>query len=229
MKKNNFRVYIVIGIIFIVFSVISFVAPFEKNGVFALSYIFGVIALALQIYVYNSSINKGKDAKSKFYGFPIVRIGVIYLAVQLIISFIAMIISELIPMWMYVIVYVMIIAIAAIGCITAETMRDEIEKQDTNLKKDVSEMRALQSLSSSLVGQCNNSEIKIILQKIADEYKYSDPVSCNETKSLEKDMSECMKEIQTAVFEGDIDSVKILGDKELSLITERNRICKLNK
>ena len=90
MGKNEIRGYIVDAILLIVFSVIAFAAPFAKTGVFWMAYLFGVIAIAYQIYVFQISFNQGDDVKSKFYGFPIARVGVIYLAVQLVLSLIEM-------------------------------------------------------------------------------------------------------------------------------------------
>ena len=83
MNKTSTKGYIVLGLIFVVFTVIAFAAPFNKTGVFALAYIFGVIAIAYQIYVFKISFTAGGDAKSKFYGFPIAKVGVIYLLAQL--------------------------------------------------------------------------------------------------------------------------------------------------
>ena len=81
MGKNEIRGYIVDAIVFIIFSVISFAPPFHKAGVFWLAYIFGVIAIVYQIYVFKISFSQGDDVKSKFYGFPIARVGVIYLGI----------------------------------------------------------------------------------------------------------------------------------------------------
>ena len=67
MGKNEIRGYIVDAILLIVFSVIAFAAPFAKTGVFWMAYLFGVIAIAYQIYVFKISFDQGEDVKSKFY------------------------------------------------------------------------------------------------------------------------------------------------------------------
>ena len=77
--------YLILGIIIVVFTVVSFVAPFTKTPTFWVSYVFGLVAICFQISVWNRFI-KGESLKSKFLGFPVLYIGVTYLIVQLIIS-----------------------------------------------------------------------------------------------------------------------------------------------
>ncbi|MBQ8318730.1 MAG: DUF308 domain-containing protein [Lachnospiraceae bacterium] len=229
MGKNEKRGYAILAILFVVFSVIAFAVPFTKNAVFVLAYIFGAIAIAFQIYVFKLSFSHGEDAKSKFYGMPIANIGLYYLSVQLVISLIEMATAKFLPTWVAVVVNVIPLALALIGCITAEVMRDEIERQDVQLKKDVSNMRALQSMSASFVGMCSDDDMKKQLQNLADEFKYSDPVSSEDTKELESELQQMMKELQGAIIDSDMAAVKTLCMKVLAGLNERNRVCKLGK
>ena len=229
MSKNKVRGYITLAVLLIVFSVIAFAAPFAKTVVFWLAYVFAVIAIAYQIYVFRISFSNEGDAKSKFYGFPIARVGVIYLIVQLVISLIEMVLAVFLPVWAAVIVNVFPIAFAVVGCIASDIMRDEIVRQDMRLKKDVSNMRALQSMSAALVGQCNDADLKKTIQNMADEFKFSDPVSSEQTKDMEQELQSQMNEIQKAVVDGDSVSAKTLCSKILGSLAERNRICALNK
>ena len=49
MSKNKLRFYVAIAIIFVVLTVIAFALPLAKTATFWISYIFAVIALAVQI------------------------------------------------------------------------------------------------------------------------------------------------------------------------------------
>lgn len=46
--KNRARSWVALGVILVVYSVVAFAPPFVKNGVFWLSYVFGVVAIAVQ-------------------------------------------------------------------------------------------------------------------------------------------------------------------------------------
>ena len=229
MSKNRLRGYITLAVLLAVFSVVAFAAPFSKTAVFWLAYVFGVFAIAYQIYVFQISFAEGGSVKSKFYGFPIARIGMLYLTAQLIISLLEMILAALLPVWAAVIVNVFPIAFAVVGCIAADVVRDEITRQDVQLKKDVSNMRALQSMSAALAGQCNEADIKEIVRNMADEFQFSDPVSSEQTKDLEQELQNQMNEIQKALVDGDLAAVKTLCGKILGSLAERNRLCALNK
>lgn len=229
MSKNVLRGYVVDAIVFVLFSVIAFAAPFKMNGVFWCAYVFGVIAILAQIYFFKISFSKGEDVKSKFYGFPIAKIGITYLAIQIAISVIEMVASPVLPLWVAMIANVLPVAFAAIGCIAADVMRDEIVRQDVEIKKDVNNMRSLQSLSASLVGMTQDAELKKNLQDLADEFKYSDPVSSDETMELETELKFMVGEIQRALIDEDVKAARGFCLRAKASLTERNRVCKLGK
>lgn len=229
MKKNTVRGLIVLALLLCVLSVIAFIVPFAKTATFWLAFGFGVFALLFQLYIFRTADAAGGDAKSRFYGFPIARIGVIYLIVQVIVSFVEMALAKVLPTWLPLIVNLILLVAAVIGCMTVETMQEEIVRQDDALKKKVSTMRELQSLSSSLVSQCSDETLKPILQKLADEFRYSDPVSSEKTQEIEEDMKSQVGDIQQALVDGDTEGAKSLCGKLMGSLTERNRVCSVSK
>ena len=229
MTKNTSRGLIILAIVLAVFNLIAFAVPFAHTAVFWIGYGFGVFAILFQLYIFKASFAGNGDAKSRFYGFPIARLGVYYLAAQVVLSVIEMALAGLIPSWPAVIVNALALAFALIGCITAETMRDEIVQQDGKLKKNVSVMRELQSMAASMVGQCGDDEMKNIVKKVADELRFSDPVSSEATAELEDEMRSELADIQQAIVEGDQDGARVLCGKMMGNLAERNRICSVNK
>ncbi len=228
MKTNKTRGILTLMIVLAVFSVIAFVIPFPKNAVFWIAYACGIIAILFQLYIFKSSFGN-ENAKSRFYGFPIARLGIYYLIIQLAVSLIEIALSKILPAWAVVIINVLILAFALIGCITAETMRDEIVRQDVKLKKNVSNMRELQSLSASLVDLSEDDSMKDTLKKLAEEFKYSDPVTSEKTMELEADLKSRMVDLQKTISENDMEAVKELCSKLSGCLRERNRICANSK
>lgn len=225
MKKNMLRVYITLAIVLVVLTVIALAVPFAKTASFWIAYAFGVIAIGYQVYVFNISFAKGEGAKSKFYGFPIAKIGVVYLIVQLVVSLVEMCVAAWVPAWATIIINVIPIAVAAVGCIAAETMRDEIVHQEEQVKKDISNMTALRSMSTALVSQCSDEALKSELKKLADEFRYSDPVTSEETKDVEKELEVQLNELQNKLSEKDFETAKNICVKLNNDLAERNRIC----
>lgn len=229
MEKNKIRMYVALGIVLVVYSVIAFAIPFEKNQTFAFSYLFAVIAILLQLYVFHISFRKEGTVRSKFYGFPIVRIGGIYLIGQLILSLIEMLVAGKLAAWIALVLNIVIAAIAFLGIISADAMRNEIERQDVKLVKDVENMRRLQSMANSLLAVCEDEEIKDSLKKLAEEFRYSDLVSSDATKTYEEELMQMLQELQVALMEKDSNSAKALYTRISLDLKERNRLCALNK
>lgn len=229
MTKNEKRVCIVIAIILVVFAVISLAIPFVKETVFWLSFVFGVIAIGLQVYILKTAFGKDESPKSKFYGFPVAKIGVVYMFVQLILSLVFMAIGFDCPIWIPVIIYIVLLGGAGIGFIAADATRDELERQDVVLKADTECMQNLRSIVYPLSGQVEDGECSDLLKKVAEEFKYSDPVSSDSIKDIEKELTALVEELQKAVVDGDVEAIKLLSQKISVTLTERNRLCKLNK
>ena len=129
----------------------------------------------------------------------------------------------------FILVFLIIIGVVALGTIAADVTRDEIERQDVQIKRDVSNMRELQSLGRSLTAQCDDAVTKEELQKLSDALRFSDPVSSEATAASEAELKRLLTELQTALFDGDTSGATGLCKQAQIVLAERNRICKLNK
>lgn len=228
MSKNKIRLFIVLAIVFAVFTVIAFALPLERPATFWLSYVFALVALAVQIYAYPKAF-AGESPRSKFYGFPLARVATVYLIAQLALSLIFMLTAKWVPAWIPLILFALLLAAAAIGLVAADAVRDEVERQDAAHKASVTTMRGLQSKTAYIAGQCEDPEAKKQLQRLADAFRYSDPVSGDALAEIEANLEALIDELQSAVLEKDIDATKTLCAKTQAALAERNRLCKLNK
>lgn len=225
MKKDTMRGIIVLGVLLILYIFIAFLIPFVHTATFWVSFVFTLIAFAVVAASIYIAFIKNPDAKSKFYGFPIAKIGVIYGAVQLIAGILFMALAKVVPTWVAILVYAIVLGVAVIGLVSADAVVEEIQKQDAKLKKDVSLMRSLQSKVNQMVAQSEDAAIKTL----ADEFRYSDPVSNDAIFDAEADLAAVVDELQAAYVDGDSEVVTRLCRKASALLAERNRLCKLNK
>lgn len=225
MKKDTIRGIIALTVVLALYILIAFLIPFIHTATFWVSFMFTLIAfcvVAASIYI---AFVKNPDAKSRFYGFPIAKLGVIYGVVQLIAGFIFMALGVWIPVWVAVLVYAIALGSVAIGLISADAVREEIQRQDVKLKKDVSFMRNLQSKVCQMATQCDAPELK----RFAEDIRYSDPVSSDALGDIEQELAAAVEELQAAVVDGDSESVAQLCRKASAVLSERNRLCKLGK
>ena len=231
LNKNQIRSIVTVVVIFAVYNVLAFVLPFKHTGLFWIGYSFGLVSIIVSMMILALAFGKNGTAKSSFYGFPIARIGVLYSAVQVPLSFLAMALAGIagIPLWPFVLVFILILGAAVLGTVATDATRDEIVRQDIKLAKDVSAIRALRSLGNSLVAQCTDDEAKKELKKLSDMLNYCDPVSNDATVAAETELKAVMDEIQQAIVDDDVTSVVLLCKKAEAILAERNRLCKLNK
>lgn len=231
LNKDQTRSIVTVAVIFAVYNVLAFVLPFKHTGLFWIGYSFGLVSIIVSMMILALAFGKNGTAKSSFYGFPIARIGVLYSAVQVPLSFLAMALAGIagIPLWPFVLVFILILGAAVLGTVATDATRDEIVRQDIKLAKDVSVIRALRSLGNSLVAQCTDDEAKKELKKLSDMLNYCDPVSSDATIAAETELKAVMDEIQQAIVDDDVTSVVPLCKKAEAILAERNRLCKLNK
>lgn len=224
MKKNWIRGILAGVILLAVYHILAFAVPFRHSALFWTSYGFGWAAFAMLGLGAYLGLGRKADAKSKFYGFPIARLAVIYFGVQMVLGFAAMAVS-VVPVWAAVVVYGILLALAALGMIGADAVVEEIHRQDAKLKKDVTFMRSLQSKVNQMATQTEVPEVK----KFAEDVRYSDPVSCEALAEIERDLAAAVDELQAAIVDGDRDAIPALCRKAASVLGERNRLCRLNK
>ena len=233
MKKGFVQSAIVFGILLVLYILIAFLVPFAKTATFWVSVVFTVVAFAVAAAAFYIAFVKTPDAKSKFYGFPIARIGVIYAIVQIVASFVFMALATFVaewPVWPAILVYAVALGVTLIGLIAADAVVEEVQRQDVQLKKDVYLMRSLQSKLNQMTSQCDgNPDAADAVKKFAEELRFSDPVSSDALVDVERDLAAAVDELQAAVTDGDSAAVKQLCCKGMGILSESNRLCKLDK
>ena len=225
MKKDTLRATIVAVIAFVIYNLIAFVIPFAHTAAFWISYGFTLAAFAVVAASIYIAFIKQPDVKSRFYGFPVARIGAIYGAAQLVVSLVVMALALWVPWWIPVVVYAVGVGVAVIGLVSAEAVAEEIKTQDVKLKKETSLMKGLQSKLEQMAAKTDDAAIKAL----AEEFRYSDPVSNTAIADAEAELAAAVNELQAAFAGADKDAVAQLCNKTSALLAERNRLCKLNK
>ena len=228
-KTNEIRWWVGLGAAAVVYNVIAFALPFAKTGVFFLSWIFTMAALAAQVYVIRTAFFKGEGVRSKLYGFPIARVGMIYLAVQVVLGLIFMALGTVVPFWLPLVLYVILMGAAFIGLITTEGVREEVERQERKLVKDVGRMKKFRALADTLAREGQIPEAKEPLRELAEVFRYSDPVSSEALKEIEDKLADDLARLQDAVALLEKEKTLELCRKTKRDLEERNQMCRMHK
>lgn len=225
MKRNFTRSAICLGVLLLLYILLAFLIPFPKTAVFWLSFGFTLVAFAVTSWALYTAFLKKPGSTSRFYGFPIARIGVIYGGGQLVCGLLFMALGKWTPTWLAVLVYAAMLGAAVIGLMGAETVVDTIQSQEQKMKQDVRFMRDLQSKVNQMAAQCSLPEVNQFCENI----RYSDPVSSEALAEIDLDLSAAVDNLQSAIVDGDNIAIRQLAQKADNVLNERNRLCKLNK
>ncbi|MDE6838290.1 MAG: hypothetical protein K2P33_07810 [Acutalibacter sp.] len=229
MKKNTVRFWVLFAVVVALYHVAAFAIPFAKSSVFFISYLFTLVAILSQIYVVKTAANRGRDVRSRFYGFPIIKTGMAYLGSQLALGFFLMQVGTIVPVWAAVVLCAMLFGCAAVGFISADAVRDGVEYQDVKLQSDITFIRDLQAKTASFDTSGLQSEAAHQVKKLAEAVRYSDPVSSAATQGVEGVLSACIDELQQMIWERNHSQVVELARNALQLLNQRNQICKGSK
>lgn len=222
MKKNHVMSYLALGIVFALFNVIAFVIPTDKTTTFWTAYGFSVVAFAAQIPLWKIAFGKKDTLKSKFLGIPVIHVGITYLIIQLI-AFAIFMIFPMLPVWLAIVVCSIILAIATLCAIAGQAGANEINRVEEKIKVKRAFIQFLQIDIEMLAETETDNETKTALKKLAEKVRFSDPMSHEMLVELESRRSAKVEEMKTAADK------KALIDEVTTLLTERNKKCKILK
>ena len=222
MKKNSTKGYVILGILFALVSIIAFAVPTVKTTTFWIAYVFTAAAFAAQIVIWKTALGKEETLKSKFLGFPVVHIGIVYAVIQVIAFAVFMFVPTL-PAWSAIVAGSVIAGVSAVCMISADAGRHEIERVEEKVQKKVFYIRELQADIELLADNESDAAVKAALTQLAEKIRFSDPMSNEQLADLENKISTIVAELKTA-------SSKLEIITELnSLLDERNKKCKILK
>lgn len=222
MKKNSTKGYVILGILFVVVSVIAFAVPLQKTAAFWITYAFTAIAILAQIVIWNVALGREDTLKSKFLGLPVLHLGTLYLIVQLA-AFAVYLFIPVLPVWSAVVVCVALGGVFSVCMISADVGRNEIERVEDKIQKKAFYIRALQADVELLANVESDAKVKAELLRLAEKIRYSDPMSHEQVAELEAQIAEKVSDLKAAANKGEI-----ITEIHL-LLDERNRKIKMCK
>ena len=222
MKKNSSKGYLILGILFILVSVIAFTVPAAKTAAFWISYAFTVVAFAAQIIIWNAALGRSESLKSKFLGFPVVHIGIVNIVVQIIALIVFLAIPTL-PIWSAVVACAVIAGTSAVCMIASDVGRSEIELVSAKVQEKTFYIKQLQADVELLAGSETDTATKSALMQLAEKIRYSDPMSDEQLSDIEDRITEKIAELKVST-----DKTIIINELN-SLLDERNRKIKIFK
>lgn len=233
MKKNGYRYLIITFIILVIYNVAIFAIPFPNNSeaTFWLSWVFGLVAIIAQPVIAYYALKDSESLKSKLYGWPIIKLGYIYLVIQMILTVIFLVVGCFvkIPVWIFIVPTVLVLGFTSIGLITTKTYKEEIEKMEEAAPLNITFIKELRADTKTLANIYQDKPFGKDLEKLAEEVRFSDPVSSDAVINVETKIAQKYEELKETINKAEIDVVKQSINELMYLVQERNQRVKSNK
>ena len=231
MNKKNKSIIAVYGILAFIYLIAFVIIPFSKNAASWISFVFTLVSFVLSLGVTLYVFGKDDEMTSKFYGFPIFKIAYMYPLVQFAVGVIICLIAalEAVPYWVALILSLVILSVSAIGVIATDNARDIIEENEAEIERVTKATKLFNLNVSSVLDLCTEPSVKKELEKLAESFRFSDPVSSDATEDIESTIMEKLENLKISISSSDSDE-NIAKITELkNLLSERNRIFKVSK
>lgn len=220
--KNITKGYVIWGILFVLVSVVAFVVPTQKTPTFWSAYIFMNLAFVTEIGIWKMGFGKEETLKSKFFNFPIIHLGIIYIILQVIV-FAVFMFMPMLPVWSSIVVFSVSTGVFSVCVIAAEVGRNEIVRIEEKIQKKISYIRELQVDIEMLANNERDADVKEALIQLGEKIRFSEPMSNDQLVDVEEQIFIKVRELKTT--SNKIDIITEIS----SLLDERNKKCKILK
>ena len=208
-----------------------FLVPFEKTVAGYIALGFTVLSILVSL-VFSAKIAKNANtAKKAFYAAPVIKVATVYMVVQILIGITLCAVGAFVDL-STVISLVVCLAwfMACAGAlIAANAVKKAVAPIETETEVKIKNTTAFRIDMMSVFEACKSDEIRKELEKLAEEFKYSDPVSSPDTVEIEKKIASEIASLANKVEDDKIEKAKEGIRTVRNLLSERNRICKAYK
>lgn len=233
MNKKQITVNIAIyAIVLAIYNIITFAIPFKHVGAFWPAYVFGLIAILVQIGIEALALCGKTALRDKVYAFPMFRLGFIYLAIQLVLTLVFFVLAtfvEAFPSWIAWVISAILLGVFSILVLITDTTRDVIVKIEEVEERQTRQVKTFRISIDSIMRRVEDKELLAKLNKLSDIAKYSDPVSNEALYEIEAEITDRITVLTACVNDGDIESAKAVTEQVIDLFDDRNALCKVTK
>ena len=134
---------------------------------------------------------------------------------------------EKFPVWLAALLCVIVLGAAVVCSLTADVARDVVQKSETNQKAKVSWMENMRTLSAGLPAMAEDSALKKALADLAEDFRFSDPVSSDATAVAENELESKLREVSGKLTSGSVTPDEVQTIRKL--LAQRNVMCKAGK
>ena len=209
MKKVRPHVVAILVVLAFAFTAIAFLAPFEHGFNFIVAYAAGMLAILLQIPVFKLAYPPETPLKSQVLGYPIHRVGILYMIIQTILSLVIFSIGDSAPPWSTLLLCILVLAGALVLGLTAKMAREAISNMETVKNADTRLMKSLALRAEALTTRTSDPMLAQEIKKLAaDKTKIEDYLDLFQFWFRDVLLFKATTEIDNLVFKQEINYIR---------------------
>ena len=230
LSKKTASLIAVYAIAIVVYLFAFLIIPFPKSAASWISFVFTLVALAASCFITMYAFKEDEPLDSKVYGFPIFKVGAVYAIAQFVFGLLICILASFMqmPVWIPLLVSVVFLAAAAVGVIAADNIKDIVIEQKEAVEVQTKVMKTFTVDLSYVSSLTKDPILSKAVEKLAEEFRFSDPVSNEATEKIELQLNEEVDKLASLLKDNPEEAFKQIEFIK-SVLDKRNRIAKESK
>lgn len=206
------------------------IAGFEDHtGTFWTSYVFTMVAfIAVAVSVWSTRY-QNITMRDWLFGYPVIMHCTVYLTVQVVLSVVFMLFQDDIAWGIAFAVQFLVLAVFAVMVLSCFMSKQAIEGVDNKIRQSTVFIKMLRTDAELAAAQASDPVVRATFNDLAEQARYSDPVSNPALADLERQIAVQLAEAKNYLTNGNDVAAHECGKKAALLLKERNMKCKALK
>ena len=216
---------LIAAIVFVTYNVVLFaICGFrDHGGSFWISYAFMMVAFVT--VAVSGLLLKGRTVQPKDWllGYPVLRHCALYLVLEFVASILFVGLDYVNCPWAIALaVQVILLAVHLVFIVSCFMAKEMIENVEEKVQQKTATIKLLRVDVEMIAERATDAEVKAAYAKLAEQIRYSDPMSCEALADLESRITSLVEQAKTIA---DKDTQLRLCQSISLLVTERNKKC----
>lgn len=231
ISKKGKMVGAILAIIFVAYHVTLFaICGFAGHtSVFWVSWVFMLVAFAAITASCVILGQRGLFLRDWLFGFPIIKHSTVYVIAEFLVSCVFIIFEKSIRTGLAFGLQFLLLCVYGVCAVSCFLSKETIDDVHTKVSDKTRFIKLLAVDAKMLVEKCSDPETKEECRKLAEQIRYSDPMSSEALFELEKDLALTVSQCDKAIEAKDFVAAKEFCAKAMLQLSERNKKCKALK
>lgn len=231
-KFSKMKTALAVCAIILVLYVLAFLLiPFPKDATAWVVFGFTVLAIITALFV-TAKAYAGVDFKNAIFAYPVFRMGLWLVALQLISGTIICVVNcfTAVPMWVAIVVSALLFGLMLVGVIMTSAARNMVVAVEKQTQEKIKNVNFFRVDVRNLKNLCENDDVLPALCELADLFEYStDPVSNEQTAPLEEAIRTALEELRAMLPVEGTQPLLVKVKEIKNMLLHRNDVCKASK